>query len=71
MGDVMNQLRQLRPPPVNELLTERVLLRAKGILAGRDHLRRPSRERMIAVLVAAMSLAHAIWTVVFMNRLAR
>lgn len=71
MNDVMNQLRQLRPPTVNEPLTARVLLSAKSVLIGRRGIRQNPREGVIAVLVGAMSLAHVVWTVVFMNGLAR
>lgn len=71
MGDVMNQLRQLRPPLVNRELTARVLPKAKGALANQNRFQSRARERVFAVLVVAVSLAHAVWTVVFMNNLVR
>ena len=71
MGDVTNQLRQLRPVPLNQELTARVLPKAKGILKQQDRFQPRARERVFAILVAALSVAHAVWTVVFMNNLVR
>jgi hypothetical protein len=67
----MNQLRQLRALPVNQELTDRVLLKAKGVLTRQERYPPRTHERLFAILVAAVSLAHAVWTVVFMNNLAR
>lgn len=69
MTDLLNQLQRLPPPPVSERLTAHTLTQAKAILTHRGATRVRPRERLVAVLVAALSLAHAIWTVVFMNRL--
>ncbi len=71
MSEIINQLNKLRPAPVSQQLTARVLSQANSILTGQRHTLPRPRERVFTVLVAAMSLAHAIWTVAFMNDLVR
>jgi hypothetical protein len=77
VNDVLNQLRHLPPPAVSPELTARVLNRVYAIVrtnttAASVQVRSPASrsDKAFGFLVAAVSLAHAVWTVVFTNRLA-
>lgn len=76
MTDALNQLRHLSPPKVSPELTARVLNRVYAIVranavAASEPVRPPASpfDKVFGLLVAAVSLAHAIWTVVFTNGL--
>ena len=77
MTDALNQLRHLPPPAVSPELTARVLnrvyaiVRANSVAASKQA--RPPADRSdkaLGFLVAAIGLAHAVWTVMFTNGLA-
>jgi hypothetical protein len=75
--DALNQLRHLPPPAVSPELTARVLnrvyaiVRANSVAASKRARFPASRsDQALGFLVAAISLAHAVWTVVFTNGLA-
>jgi hypothetical protein len=76
--DTVNQLRHLPPPAVSPELTARVLnrvyaiVRANAVAASERASSPASRsDKAFGYLVAAISLAHAVWTVMFTNGLAR
>ena len=72
MNDLLTQLGQLPTPEVRPELTERVLARAREISAQAGKPRPPQRtDRWLGLVVAAMSVMHLLWTVVFLNGLAR
>jgi len=75
--DALNQLRHLPPPAVSPELTARVLnrvyaiVRANSVAASKRTPSPASRsDKAFGYLVAAISLAHAVWTVMFTNGLA-
>ena len=77
MTDALNQLRHLPPPAVSPELTARVLnrvyaiVRANSVVAPKQARSPTNRsDKALGFLVAAISLAHAVWTVVFTNGLA-
>ena len=72
MNDLLTRLGQLPSPEVSFELTERVMARAREISSrpGRFRSSRPS-DRWVALAVAAMTALHLVWTVVFLNELAR
>ena len=77
MKNALNQLRHLPPPAVSPELTARVLNRIYAIVrantiaaAGRARSSASRSDTAFGLLVAAVSLAHAVWTVVFTNSLA-
>lgn len=72
MNDPLTRLRQLPLPVVEPQLTARVLANARRS-ASRARMARFPRlgNRLMGLAVAAMSLMQLVWTVFFLNQLAR